>query len=189
MQFSALLNTFDIRFNLSSKHTKNFDAMNLLTQKTKHPFNHETDSGITSPPGWVSTTTKNNKLKAEITTAEDGKQSFANQYLPGAAARAEQLINALNKELGIQVPVSYMRIETGTLFHVLLLIDLEDFHSPKLQAARLLAGKYSNTEDSYDIKFSFGAKPLNPTNTETMFREYNLVHIRNAAHSKEFATS
>ena len=157
--------------------------MDLPVQKTNHTSSREIDNQMISPTGWVTTTLKNKNLKAESAPAEDEK--FINHNLPLAAARAEQLIDALNEELAIPVPVSYMRIETGSLFHILLLISREDFLSPKIQAGRLLADKYAKTDGNYDIRFSFAVDSENLVNTHTKFIEYKLMHVRNAENTEE----
>lgn len=137
-----------------------------------------------SPIGWVTTTLKNKNLnKAESAPQED--EAFINHNLPLAATRAEQLIDALDEELTIPVPVSYMRIETGSLFHILLLISREDFLSPKIQAARLLADKYAKTDGNYDIRFSFAVESENLINTHSKFNEYRLMHVRNSGAATE----
>ena len=138
-----------------------------------------------SPPGWVTTTLKNKNLKAESIPPEEDEKKFLNEHLPAAAARAEELIDALNAELAIPVPVSYMRVETGSLFHILLLTDMDSFLSPKIQAARLLADKYSKTNGDYDIRFSFAVESENFISTHTKFSEYRLMHVRNTENSEE----
>jgi len=157
--------------------------MDSPLQKTNHTSSRELDNQMSSPSGWVTTTLKNKNLKTEAAPEED--QKFIDHNLPLAAARAEQLIDALGEELSIPVPVSYMRIETGSLFHILLLISREDFLSPKIQAARLLADKYAKTDGNYDIRFSFAVESENLVNTHTKFSEYKLMHVRNNEQQSE----
>ena len=127
-----------------------------------------TENQVMSPKGWVST----GYQKGTNAKRDDSEK----QNLPLAAARAEQLIDALQEELSISVPVSYMRIETGTLYHILLLISKFDFLSPKIQAARILAEKYSKTDGAYDIRFSFGIESELMNSLKN--NEYKLKHVR-----------
>ena len=158
--------------------------MDLSTQKTNHASSREIDNRMISPPGWITTTLKNKNLKTEVPSTQEEGKMVPDQYLSAAAARAEELIDALNNELAIPVPVSYMRVETGALFHVLLLTDIDSFLSPKIQAARLLADKYSKTDGSYDIRFSFAVESENLVNTHSKFSEYKLMHIRNTQNTQ-----
>lgn len=160
--------------------------MDLPIQETQtnHTSSRELDQLI-SPAGWVTTTLKNKNLKTEPVQPPAPDEAFISHNLPLAAARAEQLIDALDRELTIPVPVSYMRIETGSLFHILLLISREDFLSPKIQAARLLADKYAKTDGNYDIRFSFAVESENLVNTSSKFSEYKLMHVRNTETNEE----
>ncbi len=127
-----------------------------------------TEHQLISPKGWVATGfQRSNPSKNEEVEPVN---------LPMAAGRVEQLIDALKEELSITVPVSYMRIESGTVYHILLLISKFDYLSPKIQAARILAEKYSKTDGSYDIRFSFGIE--SEIMTSNRYNEYRLMHVR-----------
>jgi hypothetical protein len=141
--------------------------MSLSIQKTQRTSNMANENQLMSPKGWVSTGYQKGTSK---------RDDSEKQNLPLAAARAEQLIDALKEELSIAVPVSYMRIETGTLYHILLLITKFDFLSPKIQAARILAEKYSKTDGAYDIRFSFGIESELMNSLKN--NEYKLKHVR-----------
>ncbi len=98
--------------------------------------------------------------------------------LPLAALRAEQLIDALMDQLSIQVPISYLRIDEGTSFHILLLVERPDFLSPKIHAARILAEQYMHKEDQFDIHFIFSVRSENIFVDPIAEQGYTLIHIR-----------
>ena len=98
--------------------------------------------------------------------------------LPLVALRAEQLIDALNERLSIHVPVSYLRIDEGTSFHVLLLVNRPDYLSPKIYAAKLLAENYMHKDDQFDIHFVFSVRSENIFVDPITAQGYTLMHIR-----------
>ena len=98
--------------------------------------------------------------------------------LPLVALRAEQLIDGLMDSLSIRVPVSYLRIDEGTSFHILLLVDRPDYLSPKINAARILAEQYIHKDDQFDIHFIFSVRSENIFVDPIAIQGYTLMHIR-----------
>ena len=128
---------------------------------------------IPSPQGWVTTGIHVINLNEKKLQTEE-PVALPDNNLSLAAKRTEQLIEALKGGLSIDVPISYMRVEKETMFHILLLISESDFHSPKIVAARMLAEKFARTEE-YDIKFVFAIESENRMNHTIRFGGYKLM--------------
>ena len=125
---------------------------------------------IPSPQGWITTGIHIINLNAKKIKANDA--SVDNLTL--AARQTEQLIDALKEGLSVDVSVSYMRVETDFLFHILLLICEDDFHSPKIVSSRMLAEKFTKTE-GYEIKFAFAIESENRMSHTIKFGGYKLM--------------
>ncbi len=136
----------------------------LIQQNQLNPV--LTDGGMLSN-GWVTTDVH----------VDTQASSLANN-LPSAARRAEQLMEALEDELSVKVSVSYMRVETDALFHVLMLICKEDFLSSKIQAARVISERFARAGNSYDIRFSFAIESENMMENIIKFHGYRLLHVK-----------
>ncbi len=128
---------------------------------------------VPSPQGWVTTGIHVINLNAEKVKSDEALSTY-DANLTKAAKRTEQLIDALNEGLSVEVSVSYMRVEKDTMFHFLLLISEDDFHSPKIVAARLLAEKFAKTE-GYDIRFAFAIESENRMSHTMRFGGYKLM--------------
>lgn len=126
---------------------------------------------VPSPQGWVTTGIHVIDLNAK---RENGDAIALRTKNLGLAAKCtEHMIKTLAETLGIEVSVSYMRIETDTLFHFLLIINEQDFHS-KIISARMLAEQFSKTE-GYEIKFVFAIDSENRMNHTMKFGGYKMM--------------
>jgi hypothetical protein len=142
--------------------------MTLLIQKNQSISDLANNSQI-SDEGWITTDLQWGRGESEIALSNN---------LPLAARRAEQLMDVLEDELSMPVSVSYIRVETGILFHLLLLISREDFLSPKMQVARAIAERFAQINSSYDIRFAFAIESENMMQNIIRFNGYRLLHIR-----------
>jgi len=162
-----------------SPQSKNFK----ITQKMTATNFHETASlngfpgnMVPSPQGWVTTGIH----IINVNSLKEQPDAAASQYdhnLSLAAKHTERLIDALKEGLDIEVFVSYMRVETEMMFHILLLIGGEDFHSSKIIAARILAEEFEKTE-GYKIKFVFAIESENRMRHVMKFGGYKLMFRR-----------
>lgn len=103
------------------------------------------------------------------------------QNLPLVAQRTEALIEALNDRLIIPVSVTYLRIDEGSSFQALLLVDQFDYLSPKIHAARILAEKFTYANDTFDIRFLFSVKSENMIRETMKAKGYNLMRVSDQA--------
>jgi len=132
------------------------------------------ENNIVPPMGWIGP--QSQIADDHANEREIYRQSVA-YNLPRIAKRAERLIEALRENLDIFVPISYLRIDNSTTFHVLLLVELQDFLSPNIHAARLLSDKYKYEEDSFYIRFIFSVKSENMIMDTMLAQGYKLMHI------------
>jgi len=137
-----------------------------------------TAKSLQSPAGWVTTGIHVINLNAKSGDEDEGMTLY-DLNLPKAAKLTEQLIDALQEGLSIDVPVSYMRVERNTAFHILLLIKDYDFHSPKIVSARILAEKFART-GGFNIKFVFAIESENRMSNTMTFGGYKLMHKINS---------
>ena len=148
-------------------------------QNSTSRFNNNDTSRINSelqpPKGWSAATV------SAIVAPKDEKAEeialFVNKHLDMAAKRAERLISALDSRFGIEVPESYLRVRADGAFQVLLLVKHDDFVSPKIAGAKLLAEEYTHTE-LYDICFSFAVLSETVVNSVVLPYGYKLKHIQ-----------
>ena len=103
---------------------------------------------------------------------------FIKEHLPMAAKKAETLIDEIKKHLNIGVPESYLRVRQDGVYHVLLMVSLEDFVSPKIAAARVLANEIARRTRTYDISFTFSVQSGTVINKVVQRSYYTLKHIQ-----------
>ncbi len=142
--------------------------MTLLIQQSKYEPALASDSNR-STIGWVN---------ADLQIVRGESEASLAQNLPLAARRADQLMDALETELAMEVSVSYMRIETNMLFHILLLVSREDFLSSKIQEARAIAERFARINSSYEVRFAFAIESENMMENIIKFNGYRLLHIK-----------
>lgn len=114
----------------------------------------ETTPNITLPEGWYAD--DENKNSAESTY--DNTAEFiahVNNTLSPAAQRTEELIDELYNQLDIVVNTAYLTIDADTAYHVFLLVSLEEYHSPHIQAAQLMTEKFTGNTLNLAIRFTF----------------------------------
>ena len=121
------------------------------------------DKQIIPPDGWF---TEEEVRESNSYKSLDELKQVITKTLPLATHRAEELMIALKKRFNIEVPIAYLTSDTNGTFHIFLLIDREDFLSPKLQAAKILTEKYSGSDNEYSIRFTF-----------TVGREHNMSYL------------
>ena len=129
---------------------------------------------VSSPEGWITTGIHVVNLNSK-TSGKQEEQQLLDTNLSHAAKLTEQLIDGLKEGMGVEVPVSYMRVEKNTSFHILLLLNDFDFHSPKIVSARLLAERFAKTE-GFHVRFVFAIESENRMNNTIKFGGYKLMH-------------
>ena len=108
---------------------------------------------LTPPKGWIAVThVVDEKPRTE---AEKHWEEMVMRYLPIATKLSENLVDAIEHRTSIIVPESYLRIETDTKFHVVLLVKDNLFHVPEMAIAHILADEYTQTETRFDLHFTF----------------------------------
>ncbi|MCW3121829.1 MAG: hypothetical protein JWQ38_1321 [Flavipsychrobacter sp.] len=132
---------------------------------------------LNPPSGWIVPEEAMPSLNYH--SKEDTRRRSISYNLPLVALRAEQLIEALNDRFSIPVPITYLRIDEGTSFHILLLVERKDYLSPKIHAARLLAEQYMQHDDNFDIHFLFSVRTENMLVDPITAQGYTLMHIQN----------
>ena len=154
-------------------------------------FQEDNESGdksgeimIPVPEGWVLRDVVATKLNENTIDTETNRKSLIHN-LPLVARRTEQLVEKLNENFMFPVAVSYIRIEDGVGFHVLLLIERADYLSPQIHWARLLLKQFTHTTESFDVRFVFSVASENMVNGTISAQGYTLMHVsdqsRNAA--------
>ena len=81
----------------------------------------------------------------------------ASHYLSLAAAKAQKLITDLQNKLNIKVNISYLTVDDSTSFHVTMLVNMVNFLSPDIQAARILASNNRRDTVGFDMHYTFAA--------------------------------
>ena len=119
----------------------------------------ENVENIDAPNGWF---TANEMHDAYLKGKEKGKKHFIDSVnktlsfnLPLAATLAEKFIAHVEELYSIKVPAAYLKIEEIAKFSVLFLVPKEDFLSPKMRNAYILAEEFEHKENSFEISFSF----------------------------------
>jgi len=147
--------------------------MALLIQKLQEQAN----STMATPAGWL---TIEEMEKAEVKEQKDNLAEFEqsiSRFLPLAAKRAQNLVTSLYERFKIKIPVSYLSIEDGTTFHVLMLVSQKDYLSPEMQAARLLTEKHYFREDKFDMHYTYTIGIENLSKNSMVSNSYKLKHI------------
>ncbi len=138
------------------------------------------DTAITLPQGWAMADSQS-ALLIHSEEIPDYEHSVVFN-LPLVAKRTEQLIEILNERFDLPVPVSYIRIDDSTAFHVLLLVDRFDFLSAKMYQARILAEQFMHKDDTYDIHFQFSVLSENGLIQSLLSQGYKLMHFDDKKH-------
>lgn len=111
-------------------------------------------SNIAPPAGW-----EGEQISISSTALPSVIESFettVNGTLPHAAKRTENLIDAIYGKFGISVSTAYLNVDTEATYHALLLVSQDEYHSPYMQAARILVDKFTGTTSKLPIRFTFG---------------------------------
>lgn len=130
--------------------------MPLLTTISKdNPLPQAMD--VKLPKGWFT----EDDIRNSDNTAYVGLEDFVNNInnsLSEAAGRVEDLIDALDQQLDIAVTTAYMTINPDASYHVYLLVSEPDYHSTHIQAAHLLAEKFTSENEDLSMRFTFTVK-------------------------------
>ena len=111
---------------------------------------------LVPPSGWYAPD-ENEEERQAMVNEEEEEQEVIN-HLPLAAKVAEDLVDIIEKRTPIRIPESYMRVETDTKFHVVFLVDNEDYHAPEMAIAHILADSARKNEERFDIRFTFSVQ-------------------------------
>ena len=111
-------------------------------------------SDITPPNGWFTEEDiRNSPNKAYNTTQEF--ITYIDNTLPQATKKSEDLMDQLAAQQDIMVKVAYLTVDVDATYHIFLLVSLHDFHSPHMQAAKLLVEKFTDNSLDLSIRFTF----------------------------------
>ena len=112
-------------------------------------------SEITPPHGWITVDELQHvKPVSEQQEFEQFKKSV-NLTLPYVAGNVEELIHELLYNIDMIISDTYLTIDSDKAYHALLLVSREDFLSPKIQAARILANRYLTSTASIGMRYTF----------------------------------
>lgn len=131
---------------------------------------------VIPPTGWFTDDELNNTSVAAYTNATDFV-TMVNATLPQATSRSEDLIEALYKQLEIEVSTAYLTIDADAAYHVFLLVSHDDYRSPHMQAAHLLLEKFTGNTLALSIRFTFtvGREHIM---SYLSTNQYKLKHVR-----------
>jgi len=142
-----------------------------------HVVSGEINDRLQPPPGWFipgDAEAKQSRLRNEN---EQKSEKAVFEHLPAAAKWAEQLVAAIENKTNIEIPETYMRVEADTKFHVLLLVNPDDFHAPQMAVARILAEEFTKMEDRFDIHYSFSTWTGFENYRAIFTNDYKLKHL------------
>ena len=147
--------------------------MALLIQKV----DEEIKGKLTIPAGWL---TVEELEKKQVRDEEEDMVAYeesVSRFLPLATKRAEMLINDLNEQWNIVIPISYLTIENKTTFHVTMLVGQEDYLSPRLQAARLLIETDKMKDREFDMHYVLTVGTEYMQRNVLLTNSYRLKHV------------
>ncbi len=147
--------------------------MSVIFERSQSRINR-INSELQAPKGWFTA----EELESNVNNNDNGTEVtlYVKEHLPMAAKRAERLIAALKDKFNIDVPESYLRVRLDDAFHVLMLISQDDYSSPKIAAARILAEEYARTAN-YDIAFTFAVLSQVVVDNNIIANGYKLKHV------------
>jgi hypothetical protein len=155
----------------------------ILKSESEMPATEIAENMLLQPPaGWVSPGDPMILKLRDFEKANDDHDSSVTNNLPLAAEKVEMLIDRLYLQLGIPVPLSYLRIDEATSFHVLLLISRGNFTSPKIHAARFLAEQFMYNNNTFDVHCQFTVQSENLLIDSILAKGYRLMHIQRDLH-------
>jgi hypothetical protein len=111
---------------------------------------------LTAPNGWTRVDKEEYLLPA---VGDDTRVSekLLSQNLEKVAQLTDRLIREVSAK-NIEVYVAYLKVEKISQFRVLLLVDQQVFHMPKIQAAHILAEEISTEDHDIDVHFMFSVQ-------------------------------
>ena len=86
-------------------------------------------------------------------------QAEVKRTLPMAASRVEQLMDEVYNRYNMRISAAHLTIDPASAYHIFLVVGIDDYHAPKMQAAKLLTEKYEENDDDLSIRFTFIANP------------------------------
>jgi len=123
--------------------------MAILIQKI------ENNSTANAPTGWLTIKDlEQSNVKEQKEKLREPEQSVS-KYFPLAAKRVQKLIDQLKERLNMSIPLSYLKIENNSTFHVTMLVSQSTFLSPEMQAAKLLIAKERAEKQEFDMHYTF----------------------------------
>ncbi|MBC7552801.1 MAG: hypothetical protein H7257_02355 [Taibaiella sp.] len=132
-------------------------------------------SSINPPEGWE-TVDEMQQVKAQNEPLEIERiKRRINLMLPYVAHQIEDLIASVRDRCNIQVSESFLTIDADTAFHAILLVSQDDFLSPKIQAAKILAEQYLNGTKTVGIRYTF-----------TVGEEHLRAHLSDSTHKLRY---
>ena len=82
-------------------------------------------------------------------------RKFINTNVATATNTIEQYLKAVKANAGIEIKETYFAVEADLGTHILFLVVQEDFLSPHIQAAKVLADRYFGGNDNIGYRYSF----------------------------------
>ena len=112
-------------------------------------------SKVKPPNGWIIVDLLQKPGPVIDTPDEDKLTAIIDANLPYVAKRVEMLVLSLDHNLNFSVHETYIAIDADAAFHIILLFSREDYFSPKIQRAKILAEEYLGGTDSVGVRFTF----------------------------------
>jgi len=112
-------------------------------------------SDIVAPKGWEAADVTTETAKQDEQQHLQLLKKRIGLHLPFISNGVEDYIKMLRNTFNIVVSAAYISVNNDTTFHINLLINQEDYLSPKLMAAKIKAAGFLNTIGNVSVQFRF----------------------------------
>ena len=148
----------------------------MLTEFQKIPTDSDVIiSQLTPPEGWKVIDLMQSVVPVVDISKENVFREIIKNNLPYVANSVEKLLCALDRQLDFKVLETYISIDPDAAFHAIFLFNKDDFFSPKIQRARILAEEYLTGSDTAGIRFTF-----------TISEDYLRYHVTTNSHKIKY---
>ena len=147
----------------------------MLTEFQKIPSDSDVIiSQLTPPDGWKVIDLMQTATPVVDISKENVFREVIKNNLPFVASRVELLLCAIERELDFKVLETYISIDPDAAFHAIFLFNKDDYFSPKIQRARILAEEYLTGSET-GIRFTF-----------TISEDYLRYHVSTNSHKIKY---
>ncbi len=109
---------------------------------------------IHPPKGWEIVDDLDDAVVDEPHEVEMLKKSISS-HLPYIAHNVELFIDRADKQYNITIPEAFISIDIDATFHIELLINQEDYHSPEFLASKIQAKEMLTTIGDVSMRYTF----------------------------------